>query len=104
MDIDHAHNSKASHGMKTVTIRGKRWRVIRSRVPPDRDGDCDHPASKQKTIRIRRGLKDWRYLEVLIHEMLHASFWDVSEEAVTETAADITSALKSLGVQVGSGN
>lgn len=90
--------------MKTVTIRGKRWKVVRSRVPPDRDGDCDPPDAPNKTIRIRRGLKDWRYLEVLLHEMLHASFWDASEESVTETAADITAALKSLGVQVGNEN
>lgn len=86
--------------MKSVTIRGKRYKVIRKRLASGVDGECDHPEQLDKQIRIRRGLEGWDYLETLLHEMLHASFWDASEEAINETAADITRALKSLGVTI----
>lgn len=94
--------------MRTVTIRGKRYRVTRPRTLQHEgdlcDGKCDPPDKPQKRIRLRSDLNGFELVETLIHEMLHASFWDIKEEAITEAAADITAALKSLGVSVGSSN
>jgi len=38
-----------------------------------------------------------RRLEVLIHEMLHACYWDLDEEAIDITARDIARVLFRLG-------
>jgi hypothetical protein len=65
------------------------------------DGECDAPDMPGKEIRIRRGLRPERELDVLIHEMVHAALWDLDESAVEELATDITRALTRLGYQRG---
>jgi len=85
--------------MLRINIGGKRWFIwfVRSReIPADRDGDCGYAGSKP-SIRIRRSLKGRRALNVLVHEVLHASRPELSEEAVTETANDIERVLWRCG-------
>ena len=87
---------------KSITIRGQRFRVERrAKVLVNAievDGSCDPPpvptvARKQRFILIAEGLSPERELDVFIHEMLHASVWDLDETAVAETATDIARAL-----------
>jgi hypothetical protein len=60
-------------------------------------GDCDPPGTSKAKIRIRKGLSQAETLEVIIHELLHAANWHMSEEWVTETAQDISKVLTRLG-------
>ena len=68
-----------------VSIRGRRWR-LRWCTRLLNKGDCNIETG---TIRIRRGLEPDDELETMIHEAIHACHWDLSEEAVEETATDV---------------
>lgn len=61
------------------------------------DGRCDDPTTPKKRITIKKTLVGERRLEVLIHEMLHACYWDLDEEAIATTARDIARVLFRLG-------
>ncbi|MEK6832848.1 MAG: hypothetical protein AABY32_02280 [Nanoarchaeota archaeon] len=61
------------------------------------DGSCDDPSTKKKTIVIKEKLNPKRKLEVFIHEALHALFWNLEEETVTNSAEDIGKFLWKLG-------
>lgn len=82
-----------------ITVRGKRWKLLFEHIRRSADyaGKCDAPSKRSKAIRIHRGLKGERRLEVLIHEMLHAGHWDLAEEAVGEMAVDFARVLTRLG-------
>lgn len=67
----------------SVVINGQRWRVRRCRVPASIYGDCDYDT---RTIRVSAKLHGEDFLNVLLHELLHARFPDLSEECVSETA------------------
>jgi len=80
-----------------ITLRGRRWELRWARLKDH--GDIQPPHIKGKTIRISRGGPGSRILETLIHEMLHACLWDLSEDSVEKTAEDITRTLIRLGVE-----
>lgn len=80
-----------------IIIRGKSWNLRFCRLPNDRRGDCESPYDKGKTIRISKTLAGQEKLEVLLHEMLHAGVWDLSEEAVDELSTDMAQVLYKLG-------
>jgi hypothetical protein len=61
------------------------------------DASCDSPDHTRRSITIRTGLTPQRELDVLIHEMLHGAYWDLSEEAIAETATDIAAVLFAMG-------
>jgi hypothetical protein len=83
---------------KRITICGKHWGL---RYIPMRktDGECDHPSVCHKEIRIacrlRRFPRAWT--DALIHEILHAAHWELSEEAVDQLASDIARILDAEG-------
>lgn len=63
-----------------LKIRGQRWRVIFGRPPRNYcQGLCDRD---RRTIWIAKGADD--PIATLIHELLHACFWDLDESAVEE--------------------
>ena len=68
---------------KTIFVNGDRWTVRRCRVPATIHGDCDY---NTRTIRVSSKLHGEDFLNVLLHEILHARFPDLSEECVSETA------------------
>lgn len=72
-----------------IKVRGERWRLV---IEQDKDayGTCDCDA---KVIRIAPGATQVQSIDTIVHEMLHACLPDLSEDAVAETATDITSAL-----------
>ena len=74
------------------TIRGKRW--LFQFVPNlfgqlGEWGSCDSPGTPGKSIRVDAGLRGQKLLETLVHEQLHAAYWDLDEEAIHEAARDI---------------
>lgn len=62
-------------------------------------GDCSSPTHPNRTIRVLANLRGEERLEVLIHEMLHAAGWHISEEFVTQFAKDAARALTQLGYE-----
>jgi hypothetical protein len=79
-----------------IKILNKIWELVFLSNLKDR-GSCDSPYSRNKKIRIWKGLKDEEKLEVLIHEMLHAAFWQIDEHYIAEAAKDIAKILWKLG-------
>lgn len=84
-----------------ITILGKRWwlRFV-SRLDRAR-GECDDPSTKNKELRIRKGLKGEQKLEVLIHEHLHAAGWHIDEKFVKKFSEDVARNLTKLGYRDG---
>lgn len=79
-----------------VYLRNKCWKLVFKRLTSHR-GYCDSPDAPSKSIEIDSKLKGEERLEVLIHEMLHASGWILDEEWVASTAHDIARILWRLG-------
>lgn len=82
--------------IKTVTMRGRKWKI----TPIAQNGDlgaCQAPniPDKEMDIPIDGDTRD--ELRVIIHECLHACLWDLDEEAVDETSTDIARLLWRLG-------
>lgn len=76
--------------------------VLRLRSRPgrgwsrDQSGLCTR-TSRGFTVDILLTRPEREVLEVLIHELLHAAYWDLDEHAVAETADDIAGILWRLG-------
>lgn len=86
----------------SVTILGKRWRLsFVPRLGQQARGDCQHPATPSKTIRIQSGLRGSELAEVVLHELLHAANWHLDEEFVETFCHDATRALKRMGLLAG---
>lgn len=92
-----------------MILRGKRYgfRLVRgSELPKPKnkgervDGSCCPPTARNKEIRIRKTLRGERLLEVIIHEVLHACFWDIDEDAIESAARDLARVLYRLGVRI----
>jgi hypothetical protein len=71
---------------RTIDIAGQRWTVRRCRVPSDRFGDCDYD---KRVIRICHRLTGEAFCNTLCHEMIHARWPDLSEDAVREFADEL---------------
>lgn len=83
-----------------ITILGKRWELkfVDARTMPDALGACESPDSPRKEIRVRKNLRGKEMLDVLIHEMLHASDWTKDElDYVAPVATNIAKVLWRLG-------
>lgn len=59
------------------------------------DGYCEH--SKHPKIRIRQGLHPKYELEVILHELLHAGSYGMSEERVTDISTEMANLVWDLG-------
>jgi len=82
--------------MKSVTLRGRRWRIGRVKQKHERGG-CEHPGIPGKEIDVPVNGTRRDDLDTIIHEALHACFWDIDEEAIEESATDIARFLWGLG-------
>jgi hypothetical protein len=79
---------------RRVWIGGARWRLLRCRVPDTIWGDCDYSTN---TIRVSKALHGEDLLNVLLHEMIHARWPDLSETAVEEFADTLAGILHREG-------
>lgn len=80
-----------------IRIRGKQWELVFEKLADGYFGFCDHPERLGKKIRIRPDQGELEMLDTLLHEMGHAAYWDMKEEAIDEAATDIAKALWRLG-------
>lgn len=86
--------------MMRITILAKRWllRFVEGREIPGKRGDCDPPETPNKSIRVWRELTGEERLEVVIHEILHASDWHKDEDSwIAPLAKDLARVLWKLG-------
>jgi len=80
---------------KTVYINDQRWKICRSRKTlPKYYGECDYAT---KTIRVCSSLAGIDLLDTLIHEVIHARWPDLAEEAVEEVATTLAHVIDSEG-------
>ena len=78
----------------SADIAGQRWTVQRCKVPPDRYGDCDY---SKRRIRICHKLAGEAFLNTLCHELIHARWPDLSEDAVHEFADELAGSITFWG-------
>lgn len=81
-------------------IRGVTYRVredVKGKRMADSKGQCDRPDVKNPQIRLAPGLRCRERLEIILHEALHAAYWDLDEEAISAGARDIASLLWKMG-------
>ena len=85
---------------KRINLRGRfwRWRIKKMEHP----GECQAPWVRKKKILISDALKPGSLLllDTVVHECLHGCMWDVSEEAVRESATSISKVLYDLGARI----
>jgi hypothetical protein len=79
-----------------AVIRGVDYTILTKRMKKF-DGLCDHPTTPGREIWIHSSLSGQEMLDTLIHELIHASYPDLKEDAVSETATDIATVLWDLG-------
>ena len=86
-----------------IKIRNKIWELVREEIQElteegeEMKGYCEPASKKSKKIVVDSRLKDREELEILIHEMLHASQWDLDETVVQHSAEDFAKVLWKLG-------
>lgn len=85
-------------GDHEVTINGENWLVRVSRLRGKAAGWCEY---NNKKILVDSRLTGVALLETFIHEILHAEFAALSEEAVTNAAAEMAVILDRLGYNRG---
>lgn len=86
--------------VRTVTIRGRRWKVAKLDKGKAR-GICEGPHIPDKEIDFPVHGGTRKDLDTIVHELLHGALWDLDEEAVYETAHDIAKVLWRLGWRKG---
>lgn len=75
--------------------------MVSRQLPPGEGGHCNGPSVSGKRIAVCSSIRSPQtLLENLIHEMLHACFWDMDEEAIEETGEAIARTLIRLGVTI----
>jgi hypothetical protein len=80
-----------------ITIRGKKWHFKFAKVGDGNVGLCDSPSTPNKTITVDPNQSELDVLDTCAHEILHAAYWDMGEEAIEEAATDLARALWRLG-------
>lgn len=75
-----------------IKIRGSNWRIIIGRPPLNHCTGCCIKTAR--TIYIRPSAPN--KFETLVHEILHACHWDLTEEAILETEEAIVKGLRLL--------
>ena len=69
--------------IKTVSIRGKRYRFKVGKLK-DARGLTDHPDTKGKAVQIDNREEGKELLATLIDELLHCCCWDIGNDSVDE--------------------
>lgn len=83
---------------RTFVIAGQEWTWRYSRLNGNADGWCY--SAPDHRILVDTRLRGQRRLEVEIHEVLHALYPQLSEEAVTNGAIDLRRILWKLGYRL----
>jgi hypothetical protein len=74
-------------------MRGRRWKFKVTRPMKDR-GRINNIT---REVKISSDMEGERLLDTVIHEALHAAYWDIEERAIEQTATDLARLLWRLG-------
>jgi hypothetical protein len=74
------HAMPRARTTRTVYIAGQRWKIVRAKLRRAY-GECDYDT---RTIRIDERVTGRELLDTLIHELVHARWPDLHEQAVIE--------------------
>lgn len=80
---------------RTVYIGGQRWKVQWDQRLKDCYGICDY---ETRTIRLRAGMDLADLVDTILHEMIHARWPDLNEEAVSDFAETMSGFLDACGL------
>lgn len=76
-------------------IREQVWRVEFAHIGDF--GHCEYGSCRRtRRIRLSPTQSDAELIDTVIHEMIHAQDWDLSEESVTQRATEIATVLGRL--------
>jgi hypothetical protein len=78
---------------RTIYVGDQRWKIQRVRLRSD-DGQCDY---SKRTIRIADKLHGVDLLDTLIHELIHARWPDLHEDAVAEFSETLSGVVDAEG-------
>lgn len=81
----------------THSFRGKRYRIQLKKPSRNDMGSCDPPEKMDRTILIDPAIRGMPLMGLLIHEALHACYFDLAEEPVNDAAQDIARLLYRFG-------
>ena len=82
---------------RTVYIGDKRWKVEWECRLRDADGLCDYAT---RTIKLRRGMNVSDLVDTILHEMIHARWPDLHEDAVADFAETVSGFLDASGLLI----
>ena len=82
---------------KTCYIGQVRWKVHWDCRLRGIDGLCDYGA---KTIKLRRGMPVPDLVDTILHEMIHARWPDLSEDAVVDFSETVSGFLDASGLLI----
>lgn len=98
LNLQHMKKKKSKNPRnKKIVLMGRKYTLKYVPYLGKYDGDCDHPDTINKSIRIKMGLNGQEELETLIHEFLHALDWSKDESWVEHSASDIAKILYKMG-------
>lgn len=79
---------------RTIYVGDQRWKIEWDCRLRDADGLCDYTA---RTIKLRKGLAVADLVDTLLHELIHARWPDLSEDAVCDFSETVTGFLDACG-------
>jgi hypothetical protein len=91
-------NCRSLTQIKTVTIRGKRYRFVVKKLSRAR-GLTEHPDTKDKTVYIDEREHGKNLLATLIDEFIHCAIWEIRNDVVDQISDDIADALWRCGLR-----
>lgn len=88
--------------VKSIILREHEYSILwRDRgIVADKEkvfGTCDPPFKRNKKIKIDTSVEEDEMLDTIIHEALHACYWDLDEMAVSEAADSLAQLLWDCG-------
>lgn len=89
---------RAIEKVKSITMRGKRYRFSLKRLKTAR-GLTDHPDAKNKEVCIDRGERGKKLLATLIDELIHCAMWELDNEIVDVISDDMAEVLWRCGLR-----
>jgi hypothetical protein len=78
------------------SFRGNTYKILQKKLK-GLWGNTDSPNTPNAKMRFNPDQDGKQLLNTLIHEPLHACLWDLDEDAVRETADDISAFLWKMG-------
>lgn len=94
-----SNGKRFSDKIKTHTFRNKRFRMV-WRGGKTYHGKCDDPKDSGRCISVGINSDNLVTVGTVIHESIHAAFFDLDEAAVEAAERDIMRLFRRMGMKV----